>query len=71
MFRTIRKKRLFKDIYLPGTNITVSSNGWISLEQVADPYTYQNGRLPAASASKSKSSMRLPRTTMRGSCRCT
>ncbi len=41
---------LFKDIYLSGTNITISSNGWISLEPVTDPYTYQNGRLPAASA---------------------
>src|SRR5262249_19773899 len=30
---------LFKDIYLPGSNITISSNGWMSLEVVSDPYT--------------------------------
>ncbi len=41
---------LFNDIYLAGSGITVSTNGWVSLEPVGDPYTYQNGPLPGASA---------------------
>jgi len=41
---------LFQDIYLAGSPITVSTNGWISLEIVTDPYTYQNGPLPGKSA---------------------
>ncbi len=41
---------LFNDIYLPGSSISVSTNGWISMESGADPNGYQNGSLPGTSA---------------------
>jgi hypothetical protein len=41
---------LFNDIYLAGSDITVSTNGWLSLETVSDPLTFQNGPLPGTSA---------------------
>jgi hypothetical protein len=41
---------LFNDIYLAGSEVTVSTNGWLSLETVNDPLTFQNGPLPGTSA---------------------
>ena len=41
---------LFNDIYLAGSDLTVSTNGWLSLETVSDPLVFQNGPLPGTSA---------------------
>jgi hypothetical protein len=41
---------LFNDTYLAGSPVTISTNGWLSLEKFDDPYTYQNGPLPGNSA---------------------
>jgi len=49
---------LFNDIYLAGSPLTVSTNGWASLEIVNDPYTYQNGRLPGVNAVDSSGNVR-------------
>ena len=40
---------LFNDIYLAGSNISVSTNGWLSLESGGDALAYQNGPLPGVS----------------------
>jgi hypothetical protein len=41
---------LFENTYFAGSPITISTNGWISLEPFDDPYAYENGPLPGKSA---------------------